>query len=60
MGDVVYIEEWYERKVNEYAQRYRKCMGTCMEKEMKERLRVLGHRLANYKTFAIKKEKEDV
>lgn len=56
MGDVIHIEEWFERRVNDYAQRYRKCIGTCVEKEMKEELRALGSKLAEYKTFVMRKE----
>jgi hypothetical protein len=56
MGDVIYIEEWFEQKVNNYAQRYRKCIGTCAEKEMKEELRSLGQRLADYKQFSMRRE----
>ena len=57
MGDVIHIEEWLERKVNSRAQKFRKCMGTCVEKEMGDELRVLGHRLAAYKKFSIRKTK---
>jgi hypothetical protein len=57
MGDVIHIEEWLERKVNSRAQKFRKCVGTCVEKEMGDELRVLGHRLAAYKQFSMRKAK---
>jgi hypothetical protein len=57
MGDVIHIEEWIERKVNESAQKYRKCVGTCVEKELEEELRALGLRLASYKQFSMRKVK---
>ena len=55
MGDVIHIEEWIERKVNESAQKYRKCKGTCEERESEGELRALGQRLASYKQFAMRK-----
>lgn len=58
MGDVIHIEEWFERRVNVYAQRYRQCMKTCVEPEMKEELRSMGERLANYKMFSMRKVKD--
>jgi hypothetical protein len=57
MGEVIHIEEWLEHKVNSRAQIFRKCVGTCVEKEMGDELRVLGHRLAAYKQFSMRKTK---
>lgn len=59
MGDLVSLLEYIESKVNQLAQRYRKHIGTCMEHELKERLREAGFELARRKTFHMQKEKEE-
>ena len=58
MADIIYIEMWFEEKLNDLAQQYRKCKGTCIEKEMEDRLRNLGLRLARYKQFSMHIQKE--
>jgi hypothetical protein len=60
MGDIINIEDYYERKVNELAQRYRACAGTCCEKDLEAELKTLGARLARYKTFSMRRERDGI
>lgn len=55
---VVSIEDYLTRRLNDLAQRYRRVMGTCMEQDLKDRLRAEGERHAEYMRFAKGKERD--
>jgi hypothetical protein len=57
MGDVIDIEEWYTKKVNELAQIYRLYVNTTRESDVKCTLRIWGERLAAYKMFSMRKQR---
>lgn len=58
MGDIIYIEEWYEAKANKLAQKFRRCVNTGHEHAVKCELRDLGERLAEYKMHSMRTKKE--
>lgn len=60
MGDLISIEQYYERRVNVLSQRYLKCRGTCFEKVLEDELREEGKRLANYQIFSARRQRDSL
>ena len=57
--NVISIENYLTRRLNDLAQRYRAVMGTCVEQDLKQELKEEGERHAKYMQFAKRKERDN-
>ena len=58
MGDLIDINEWVEKKVNDLAQRFRRCRDTAHGKKLECVLKEWGSKMAKYKTHYLRTQRE--